>query len=81
MYLEDIFSLPANLAGVPGLERPLRVHVHIDTGLGREGFTLEQLPRDAAEAFPDSTLMVIYLPDEGDPLSPDRAFRLMRCTR
>jgi alanine racemase len=28
------------------LERPLRVHVHIDTGLGREGFTLEQLPRD-----------------------------------
>ncbi|MBJ6765012.1 alanine racemase [Myxococcaceae bacterium JPH2] len=30
-----------------GLERPLRVHVHIDTGLGREGFTLEQLPREA----------------------------------
>lgn len=30
------------------LERPLRVHVHIDTGLGREGFTLEQLPRDTA---------------------------------
>nr|WP_254614174.1 MULTISPECIES: alanine racemase [unclassified Myxococcus] len=28
------------------LERPLRVHVHIDTGLGREGFTLEQLPRE-----------------------------------
>lgn len=28
------------------LERPLRIHVHIDTGLGREGFTLEQLPRD-----------------------------------
>ncbi|MFY1826811.1 alanine racemase [Myxococcus fulvus] len=27
-----------------GLARPLRVHVHIDTGLGREGFTLEQLP-------------------------------------
>lgn len=30
------------------LERPLRVHVHIDTGLGREGFTLEQIPRDTA---------------------------------
>ena len=29
------------------LERPLRVHVHIDTGLGREGFTLEQLPRES----------------------------------
>lgn len=28
------------------LERPLRVHVHVDTGLGREGFTLEQIPRD-----------------------------------
>ncbi|WP_225412502.1 alanine racemase [Stigmatella hybrida] len=28
------------------LPRPLRVHVHIDTGLGREGFTREQLPRD-----------------------------------
>nr|WP_254627994.1 alanine racemase [Myxococcus sp. CA040A] len=28
------------------LERPLRVHVHIDTGLGREGFTLEQIPRE-----------------------------------
>lgn len=30
------------------LERPLRIHVHIDTGLGREGFTLEQIPRDTA---------------------------------
>lgn len=30
------------------LERPLRVHVHIDTGLGREGFTLEQIPRETA---------------------------------
>ncbi len=29
------------------LERPLRVHVHIDTGLGRGGFTLEQLPRES----------------------------------
>lgn len=29
------------------LERPLRVHVHVDTGLGREGFTLTQLPEDA----------------------------------
>lgn len=28
------------------LTRPLRVHVHIDTGLGREGFTLEQIPRE-----------------------------------
>ncbi|AGC49025.1 alanine racemase [Myxococcus stipitatus DSM 14675] len=28
------------------LPRPLRVHVHIDTGLGREGFTLAQLPHD-----------------------------------
>jgi alanine racemase len=28
------------------LDKPLRVHVHIDTGLGREGFTLEQLPRE-----------------------------------
>lgn len=27
--------------------------------------SLEQLPRNAAEAFPDSTLMVTYLPDEG----------------
>lgn len=26
--------------------------------------SLEQLPRDAAEAFPDSTLLVFYLPDE-----------------
>jgi len=31
-----------------GLPRPLRVHVHVDTGLGREGFTLAQLPGDAA---------------------------------
>lgn len=31
-----------------GLPRPLRVHVHVDTGLGREGFTLAQLPTDAA---------------------------------
>ncbi|NOK09210.1 alanine racemase [Corallococcus exercitus] len=30
------------------LTRPLRVHVHIDTGLGREGFTLDQLPRETA---------------------------------
>ncbi|MCE9671689.1 alanine racemase [Myxococcus stipitatus] len=29
-----------------GLERALRVHVHIDTGLGREGFTLARLPDD-----------------------------------
>ncbi|MCP3143902.1 alanine racemase [Pyxidicoccus xibeiensis] len=29
------------------LERPLRVHVHIDTGLGREGFTLEGLPGES----------------------------------
>lgn len=29
------------------LERPLRVHVHIDTGLGREGFTLDGLPRES----------------------------------
>ncbi|MCI0569899.1 MAG: alanine racemase [Myxococcaceae bacterium] len=29
------------------LEQPLRVHVHVDTGLGREGFTLAQLPQDA----------------------------------
>ena len=28
------------------LERPLRIHVHLDTGLGREGFTQEQLVRD-----------------------------------
>ncbi|WP_253974990.1 alanine racemase [Myxococcus dinghuensis] len=28
------------------LERPLRVHVHLDTGLGREGFTLAQLSDD-----------------------------------
>jgi alanine racemase len=26
------------------LGRPLRVHVHVDTGLGREGFTLTQVP-------------------------------------
>ncbi len=31
---------------------------------------LEQLPRDAAEAFPDSTLMVTYLPDEGGAFEP-----------
>jgi alanine racemase len=30
------------------LERPLRIHVHLDTGLGREGFTLAQLPADVA---------------------------------
>ncbi|NOJ81984.1 alanine racemase [Myxococcus xanthus] len=29
------------------LERPLRVHVHLDTGLGREGFTLEGLPTES----------------------------------
>ncbi len=29
--------------------------------------SLEQLPRDAAEAFPNSTLLVFYLPDEGPP--------------
>jgi len=29
------------------LARPLRVHVHIDTGLGREGFTLDGLPRES----------------------------------
>ncbi|MBF5040830.1 alanine racemase [Aggregicoccus sp. 17bor-14] len=30
------------------LTQPLRVHVHLDTGLGREGFTLAQLPGDVA---------------------------------
>ncbi|WP_426755777.1 alanine racemase [Myxococcus sp. Y35] len=29
------------------LARPLRVHVHIDTGLGREGFTLDGLPTES----------------------------------
>jgi len=33
------------------LEKPLRVHVHIDTGLGREGFTLDQLPRESHFLF------------------------------
>ncbi|RKG97009.1 alanine racemase [Corallococcus sp. CA053C] len=47
---------------VPGLRaaklpHPLRVHVHVDTGLGREGFTLDQLPKqtrflaDAPDVF------------------------------
>jgi alanine racemase len=31
-----------------GLGRPLRVHLHVDTGLGREGFTVDRLPEDAA---------------------------------
>jgi alanine racemase len=30
-----------------GLSCPLRVHVHVDTGLSREGFTLSQLPEGA----------------------------------
>ena len=28
-----------------GPPRPLKVHVHVDSGLGREGFTLAELPR------------------------------------
>jgi hypothetical protein len=36
---------------------------------------LEQLPRDAAEAFPDSTLMVTYLPDEAAESYPAAADR------
>ncbi|HLT28583.1 MAG TPA: alanine racemase [Myxococcaceae bacterium] len=31
-----------------GTRRRLRVHVHLDTGLSREGFTLDQLPTEAA---------------------------------
>jgi alanine racemase len=31
-----------------GLSRPLRVHLHLDTGLSREGFTVDRLPEDAA---------------------------------
>lgn len=31
-----------------GIRRRLRVHVHLDTGLSREGFTLDQLPGEAA---------------------------------
>ena len=32
------------------LPQPLRAHVHVDTGLGREGFTLDRIPADLALA-------------------------------
>jgi alanine racemase len=51
--VEAVISDPGGAALVTALraariDQPLRVHLHIDTGLGREGFTLDRLPADAA---------------------------------
>ncbi len=42
-------------AALRGAGVRLRVHVHLDTGLGREGFTLSQLERGAADFFSRTT--------------------------
>ena len=42
MYLQDIFTIPANLAGLPGISLPCGTHNNLPLGLQLVSNTLEE---------------------------------------